>query len=102
MAKLITADEFAAMDKEGAVLVDFYADWCVPCQNLLPILDEVSNEIDVPVYKINVEEPSGKKFAMKNKVMSIPTLIVFKDGEAVATSGPLSKEEIISFVNDNK
>lgn len=102
MVNKITAEEFLALDNSNAVLVDFYADWCVPCQNLAPVLDEVSNEVDVPVYKINVEEADNKKFAMKNKVMSIPTLIVFKNGEAVATAGPMAKEDIIKFINDNK
>ncbi len=102
MAKIITAKEFLEMDNTSAALVDFYADWCVPCQNLGPVLEEVSNEVDVPIYKINVEDPDNKSFAVKNRVMSIPTLIMFKDGKAQATSGPGSKEDIIKFINDNK
>ncbi len=100
--KIITAKEFLEMDNSSAVLVDFYADWCVPCQNLGPVLEEVANEVDVPIYKINVEDADNKSFAVKNRVMSIPTLIMFKDGEAKATSGPASKEEIIEFINNNK
>lgn len=102
MAKVITADEFATMDKSGAILIDFYAEWCGPCQQLGPILNDISTEVDVPIYKIDVDEPSAKKLAMKNKVMSIPTLVMYKDGEAVATTGFLSKEDLVKFINDNK
>ncbi len=102
MVKVISADEFASMNKDGAILIDFYAEWCGPCQQLGPILDEVSNEIDVPIYKINVDEPSAKKLAMQNKVMSIPTMVLYKDGEAVATTGFLGKEDLINFINTNK
>ncbi len=102
MAKIITADEFAAMDKSGSMIIDFYAEWCGPCQQLGPILDEVIEETGFPIYKINVDEPTAKKLAMKNKVMSIPTMVMYKDGEAVATSGFLPKDDLIKFIEDNK
>ncbi len=102
MAKVITAEEFESMDKSGAILIDFFAEWCGPCQQLAPILDEVSSEVDVPIYKINVDEPSAKKIAMQNKVMSIPTMVMYKDGEPTATTGFLAKDDLINFINDNK
>lgn len=102
MAKVITADEFAAMDNSKSILIDFYAEWCGPCQQLGPILDEVSGEVDVPIYKINVDDPSSKKLAMQNKVMSIPTMVMFKNGEATATTGFLGKDDLIKFINNNK
>ncbi len=102
MAKVITAAEFEAMDKSGAILIDFYAEWCGPCQQLGPILEEVATEVDVPIYKINVDEPAAKKIAMKNKVMSIPTMVMYNDGNPGATTGFLGKDDLIKFINDNK
>ncbi len=102
MVKVITADEFAAMDKSESMLIDFYAEWCGPCQQLGPVLNEVVEETGFPIYKINVDEPSAKKLAMQNKVMSIPTMVMYKNGEAVATTGMLPKEDIVKFINDNK
>ena len=64
----------------GTVLVDFYADWCGPCRMVSPIVDEIAEErSDITVGKVNVDDENA--LAMKYGVMSIPTLIVFKDGE---------------------
>ncbi|MBR2445124.1 MAG: thioredoxin [Clostridia bacterium] len=64
----------------GTVLVDFYADWCGPCRMVSPIVDEIAKErSDITVGKVNVDDENV--LAMKYGVMSIPTLIVFKDGE---------------------
>ena len=67
----------------GTALVDFYADWCGPCRIVSPIVDEIAEErSDITVGKVNVDDENA--LAMKYGVMSIPTLIVFKDGKAVA------------------
>ena len=64
----------------GTALVDFYADWCGPCRMVSPIVDEIAEERgDVTVGKVNVDDENA--LAMKYGVMSIPTLIVFKDGQ---------------------
>ena len=64
----------------GTALVDFYADWCGPCRMVSPIVDEIAEEIsDITVCKVNVDDENA--LAMKYGVMSIPTLIVFKDGK---------------------
>ena len=64
----------------GTALVDFYADWCGPCRMVSPIVDEIAEErMDITVGKVNVEDENA--LAMKYGVMSIPTLIVFKDGQ---------------------
>ena len=64
----------------GTALVDFYADWCGPCRIVSPIVDEIAEErSDITVGKVNVDDENA--LAMKYGVMSIPTLIVFKDGK---------------------
>ena len=64
----------------GTTLVDFYADWCGPCRMVSPIVDEIAEErSDITVGKVNVDDENA--LAMKYGVMSIPTLIVFKDGK---------------------
>lgn len=65
---------------DGAVLVDFWAEWCGPCKMIAPILDEIASEHDnLKIAKVNVDENSA--IAQRYQVMSIPTLLVFKDGE---------------------
>ena len=64
----------------GTALVDFYADWCGPCRMVSPIVDEIAEERnDITVGKVNIDDENA--LAMKYGVMSIPTLIVFKDGQ---------------------
>lgn len=79
---------------EGVVLVDFWAAWCGPCKMLGPILDEVSNEIPQKIAKVNVDEVEA--LAQKYKIRSIPTMIVFKNGEIADTLvGLMQKQALI-------
>jgi thioredoxin 1 len=84
-----------ALESNLPVLVDFYADWCGPCKMIAPIVAELASEYE-GVYKIgklNVDEESAT--AEKYRVMSIPTLIIFKNGVAVDTAvGALSKKAL--------
>ncbi len=68
-------DDFFALVKQGTHIVDFYADWCGPCKMLIPVLDEIDF---CDVIKVNVDE--HEELARKFGVMSIPTLVFFKDG----------------------
>ena len=77
-------------------LVDFYADWCGPCQMLSPIIEEIANDkANYNIGKVNVDK--NQNLAAKYNVMSIPTLIVFKDGkEHSRMIGVQSKERILA------
>lgn len=94
----INKDNFKDAIKEGITLVDFYADWCGPCKMIAPFVEEASDEIkDVKFNKLNIDE--AQDIAMEYGVMSIPTLIVFKDGEPVEQNvGFVPKEGIIKMV----
>ncbi|MBA2942859.1 thioredoxin [Paenibacillus sp. CGMCC 1.16610] len=74
---------FQSETSSGTVLVDFWAPWCGPCKMIAPILDELSNEVGdkAKIVKINVDD--NPESAAKYNVMSIPTLLVFKDGQVV-------------------
>ena len=79
----VKAQDFEQVIQKGSVLVDFYADWCGPCKMVAPIVEEIAAErADLTVAKINVDEDA--ELAIKFGVVSIPTLIVFKDGREVS------------------
>ena len=93
---IITKDNFKSevLDYKGTVLVDFWADWCGPCRMLSPIVDEVANENPgIKVGKINVDEQ--QELSAQFGIMSIPTLLVFRDGKKISESiGLIPKEQI--------
>ena len=96
----VTSENFEkeVLQSDKTVLIDFYADWCGPCKMLSPIVDEVAEEnTDIKVVKINVD--NAQDLAMKYQVMSIPTLVVIKDGREVNRSvGLIDKTEVVSLV----
>ena len=90
--KVIFDDNFDEVVSSGVVIVDFYADWCGPCKMMAPIFEETQKEYEgkVTLAKINVDE--NKNTAIKQKIMSIPTLLFYKDGQIVdRVSGVLDK-----------
>lgn len=84
------------------VLVDFFATWCGPCRMLGPVLEEIQEEkaTEALIVKIDVDNPQNKDVARQFGIRSIPTLILFKNGEPVRTSlGFIPKDEVINFIN---
>lgn len=104
MADLVklNSENFNNEIAQGITLVDFYADWCGPCKMIAPYIEQVATEAtDVKVAKLNVDEATD--IAAKYNVQSIPTLIVFKDGEVADTKlGFMTKDDILSFVEGAK
>ena len=74
-------EDFEKILKEGDVLVDFYADWCGPCQMLAPNLEKLAEESKITILKIDVDEFGV--IAQQFRVMNIPTLMLFKEGKLV-------------------
>lgn len=92
--------EETVVKAEKPVLVDFWADWCAPCRMLSPVVDEIASAYEgkAVVGKVNIDDQP--EIAQKFGVMSIPTLILFKDGTAVNKSiGVVGKEKITSMLD---
>ena len=87
------------MESDKPVLLDFWADWCTPCQMMGPVVDEIAGERpDIKVGKVNVTEQ--QELAAAFQIMSIPALMVFQDGKVVRQSvGARPKEQILSLLS---
>ncbi len=88
------------LKSELPVLVDFWAEWCGPCRQIAPVLDEIAAERagKVVVVKVNIDKNPGTP--QKYGVRGIPTLILFKDGQAVSTKvGSLPKSKLLEWID---
>ena len=103
MAKIATNTSFdELLVSEKLVIVDFWATWCGPCRMLSPLLDEVEAEMEdkIEVVKVNVDD--ADEIAMRYRIMSIPTLLFFKNGEMVdRTVGAMPKSTLVDKINAN-
>ena len=101
MSEVISSAEFqsSVLDAPGKVLVDFFATWCGPCRMLAPVIDEVAAEnADVKVYKVDIDQ--SPDVAARYGVTSVPTLVVFKDGQvANRTVGAQPKQNVLALLN---
>ena len=104
MPKQVTDDSFNAdvLSADGPVLVDFWAEWCGPCKDIAPALEELATKMEgqVTVAKVNIDD--NPMTPSKYGVRGIPTLMLFKNGEVAATKiGNIPKTQLVDWVNEN-
>lgn len=100
MVKNLTDNTFdIAINSGDTVVVDFWAEWCQPCKMMHSILDEVSAEMpNVKFYKLNIDE--FPDLAQENKIMSIPTMLIYADGEPVGSVvGAMPKANLVREIS---
>lgn len=94
----LTSENFQTevLDSSEPVLVDFFAVWCMPCMMMMPIIEDIADEDMFKVGRVNIND--SPELVEKYEIMSVPTLMVFKDGKPAARiSGYHTEDEIISF-----
>ena len=99
--RAVTDANFASdvLQSDTPVLVDFWADWCAPCRKVEPVLEEIASEMGdkVRIVKLNIDE--NPETARAYRVMSVPTLTIFKGGEAVSSvTGAKPKSALVNFI----
>lgn len=81
--KVINKSEFEAMKNDGMLLVDFFATWCGPCKMLAPVLEELAPKFEGKLNIVKVDVDKDSDLAMQFGIMSVPTMILFKDGQPI-------------------
>ena len=97
---IVNNDNFKAevLESKVPVVIDFFAEWCGPCKMFGPVFEEVSSEQKMNFVKLNVDNYSD--IARQYGVMSIPTVILFKDGKEIKrNTGFMSKDDFVNFLN---
>ncbi|MDX1646649.1 MAG: thioredoxin [Longimicrobiales bacterium] len=97
----VTEEDFerTVLRSEAPVLVDFYADWCAPCKMVAPLIDEIAHDQVGKMLVAKVDTDRAQQVAMKYGIRSIPTLIVFRDGEEVERSMGFEPERVRGLVD---
>lgn len=98
-----TDQNFSEATSEGLVIADFWADWCGPCKMVAPVLEEIDSEMSDQVKIVKLDVDANQETAGNFGVMSIPTLIFFKDGEVVdKVVGYQPKESLVEVINKHQ
>ncbi|WP_187440065.1 thioredoxin family protein [Candidatus Cytomitobacter primus] len=93
----INAENINKLTEASECIVDFWAEWCQPCLNFMPTFEEVSNDFNIPFFKINIDDMSS--IAQNYAIRSIPTLIILKKGEEEARhSGSMSSTDLSNWI----
>lgn len=100
--KVINSSEFNELMKEDAVLVDFFATWCGPCKMLAPVLESAAQKLEGKVKIVKVDVDESADLAAQFRIMSVPTMILFKNGKQVdAFSGYMPEPQLIENIEKN-
>lgn len=90
------------LDADTPVLVDFWAGWCAPCKAIAPVLEDLANEYEGKVKIVKVDVTSAEETAVKYNIRNIPALLMFKNGEVVATQvGAVPRSKLVDFIDTN-
>ena len=99
--KIINESEFVSEINEGVVVVDFFASWCGPCRMMGAVLEEVDKELNGKAKILKVDVDLSQNLARQFGVMSIPTIVVFKDGKQVHKQiGFVPKERLVALISN--
>ena len=102
MVKKINEAEFSEVNNSRAAVVDFNATWCGPCKMLGPVLEEASEELSGKADFFAVDVDDNQSLAIKNKIQSIPAIVIYKDGEPIDRQiGFIPKAQLIDFISKN-